>query len=82
LRILILGQVHQTQAAEDVGGFGELNIVIADDLNAVAPRVAEVKERSLDRRNAGSLEAARTASLLSTTKPKWRPSSAGCLRPF
>src|SRR5262249_51212305 len=39
-----------------VGGLGELDIVIADDLDAVAPWVAEVKERPLDERNAGSLE--------------------------
>src|SRR5262245_5586413 len=26
--------------------------------------------------------ALRAASLSSTTRPKWRPSSAGCLRPF
>src|SRR5271168_809143 len=57
LRVLVLVQVRQTHAAEDVGGFGELDIVIANDLNAVAPRVAEVKEWALERRNACSLEA-------------------------
>jgi hypothetical protein len=41
---------------EDVGGFGELDIVKADDLNAVAPWVAEVKEWALERGNARSLE--------------------------
>src|SRR6266436_953133 len=56
LRVLVLGQVRQTHAAEDVGGFGELDIVIADDLNAVAPWVAEVKEWALERANACSLE--------------------------
>src|ERR1700739_3044419 len=56
LRVLVLGQVRQTHAAEDVGGFGELDIVIANDLNAVAPRVAEVKKWALERRYARSLE--------------------------
>jgi hypothetical protein len=56
LRVLVLGQVRQTHPAEDVGSFGELDIVIANDLNAVAPRIAEVKEWALERRNAGSLE--------------------------
>jgi hypothetical protein len=31
-------------------------LVIADDLNAVSPGIAEVEERPLDRPNAGSLE--------------------------
>src|SRR6266853_3667656 len=56
LRVLVLDQVRQTHAAEDVGGFGELDIVIADDLNAVAPWVAEIEEWALERGNAGSLE--------------------------
>src|ERR1700739_4153048 len=50
LRVLVLGQVRQTHAAEDVGGFGELDIVVANDLNAVAPRVAEVTEWAFERR--------------------------------
>jgi len=56
LRAFIPGQVRQAHAAEDVGGFGELDIVIADDLNAVAPWVAEVKEWARERGHAGSLE--------------------------
>src|SRR5215831_1719122 len=56
LRVLVLRQVRQTHAAEDVGGFGELDVVIADDFDAVAPRVAEVEERSLDRSNAGGIQ--------------------------
>src|SRR5262249_11804532 len=56
LRVLVLSQVRQTHAAEDIGGFGELDIVVADDLNAVAPWVAEVKEWALDESNAGSRE--------------------------
>ena len=42
LRVLVFGQVRQTHAAEDVRCFGELDIVIADDLDAVAPWIAEV----------------------------------------
>jgi len=57
--VLVLGQVRQTHTAEDVGGFGELDIVIADDLNAVAPWVTEVKEWALERGNARSLEGRR-----------------------
>jgi hypothetical protein len=42
LRALVFGQVRQTHAAEDVRCFGELDIVIANDLEAVAPWIAEV----------------------------------------
>src|SRR5581483_2397849 len=46
-------QAHDTQ---HMGRLGELNIVVADDLYPVAPGVAKIKERPVERRNAGGLE--------------------------
>ena len=35
----------QAHAAQDIGGLGELDVVVADDLDAVAPGIAEIQER-------------------------------------
>src|SRR5262245_54370466 len=84
-RVLVLGEMRQSHATQHVRRLGELNIVIADDLDAVAPWIPESR-KSRKRPGNGLIPAAasalRTASLSSTTRPKWRPSSAGCLRPF
>ncbi len=37
--------MRQPHAAQDVRRLGELYVVVADDLEAIAPRVAEVEER-------------------------------------
>jgi hypothetical protein len=39
--------MRETHATQNVGRLGELNIVIADDLDAVAPRIAEVEEAAI-----------------------------------
>ena len=52
----------------------ELDLGVGDDLEAVAPRVEEVQRGgrpTVARPSAAT--AARTASLSSTTSPKWRP---------
>src|SRR5271156_6656549 len=51
-RLRIFGKVSQSHAAQNVRRLGELNIVVANDLDAVAPRVPEVEERSRQRLNA------------------------------
>src|SRR5208282_1901224 len=45
-----MGEAH---AAQDVGRLGELYVVIADDLYAVAPGVEKVEKRSRQRCDAG-----------------------------
>ena len=37
-------QVHQAHAAQHIGRLGELDIVVADDLNSITPRVPKIKE--------------------------------------
>src|SRR5215469_12719963 len=44
-RPLVLGKVRQSHAAQDVWRLGELNIVITDDLDAIAPRIEEIEKR-------------------------------------
>jgi hypothetical protein len=43
----VLSQVHQPHATQYIGRFGELNIVVTDDLYSVAPGVPKIKERPL-----------------------------------
>jgi hypothetical protein len=42
LRMLVLGEMRQTHATQHIGSLSELDVVIADDLDAVAPGVAKV----------------------------------------
>src|SRR5687767_1205950 len=48
----VLRQMRQSHAAQHIRRFGELNILVADDLYAVAPRVEKVEKRSGQRRDA------------------------------
>src|SRR5258706_13316692 len=41
-RALVLREVGKAHAAQHVGGLGELDVVVADDLDAVAPGIAEI----------------------------------------
>src|SRR5215470_4241245 len=41
-----------------MGALRELDVVVADDLDAVAPRIAEVKKGAVERNDAGRLESA------------------------
>jgi hypothetical protein len=43
-RLLVLGKMRQPHAAQDVRRLSELDIVIADDLYAVAPGVEEIEK--------------------------------------
>ena len=46
--ILILRQVSQTHSTQYIGCLRKLNVVIANDLHAVAPGVPEIKERPIN----------------------------------
>src|SRR5262249_11179509 len=46
----------ESHAAQDVGGLGELDVVIADDFNAIAPGVAKVEEGPSERGDASRFE--------------------------
>src|SRR6185312_327537 len=48
-RAFVLGQLRQPHAAQNVWSLGELDIVVAHDLDAIAPRVAEIQKRTVDR---------------------------------
>ena len=65
-----LSKIGQTHAAQDMRRLRELDVVIADDLDAVAPWVEEIKEASRQNLYPAAVSAARTASLSSTTSPK------------
>src|SRR5262249_55605727 len=43
-RTLILREMRQSHAAQDVRGLGELDVVVANDLYAVAPGVEEIEK--------------------------------------
>jgi len=43
----VLGQVRQTHVAQHIGRLRELDIVVADHLYSVAPRIAKVKEGTI-----------------------------------
>ena len=51
-RLRGLGQVRQPHASQHVRRFGELDVVVADDLEPVAPGIAEIQERPGDRLDA------------------------------
>jgi hypothetical protein len=51
-RFRVFGKVRQPHAAQHVRRFGELDAVVANDLDAIAPRVSEVEERSRQHLNA------------------------------
>jgi hypothetical protein len=42
--------LRQAHAARNVWSFGELGIIIAHDLDAIAPGVTEIKKRTVDER--------------------------------
>jgi hypothetical protein len=51
-RFRVFGKVRQPHAAQHVRRLGELDTVVANDLDAIAPRVSEVEERSRQHLNA------------------------------
>src|SRR5690606_32817523 len=55
-RLLVLGQVRQPPATKHVRRLGELNVVIADDLDAVPPWVEEIQKAPRQRLNASFLQ--------------------------
>ena len=46
--LLVLGQVHQAHATQHIGRLGELDILIADDLDSIAPRIPKIKEGAIN----------------------------------
>src|SRR5579863_3858439 len=55
-RARVLRQVRKAHATQHVGRLGELDVVVTDDLHAVAPGIAEIKERTIEQANARCLE--------------------------
>src|SRR5215468_2189636 len=51
-RVLVLRQMGEPHAAQHVRRLGELNVVVADDLEAVAPGIAEIEEPARQRLDA------------------------------
>src|SRR3954454_11355648 len=51
-----LAQALQAHRTQDLGGLGELDVAVLDDLDEVAPRVAEVEAAAGDDVRAGRLE--------------------------
>jgi hypothetical protein len=51
LRMLVLREMRQTHTTQYIGSLGVLNVVVADDLDAVAPGVAKVEEGSISQGN-------------------------------
>ena len=45
-RLLVLGQMRQSHATQHVRCLGELDIFVADNFNAIAPRVEKVEKRA------------------------------------
>jgi len=45
---LVLGQVRQAHTTQNIRRLGELDIVVADDLDSIAPRVPKVKEGAIN----------------------------------
>src|SRR5271170_4133953 len=56
LRMLVLGEMRQTHATQHIGSLGKLDVVVADDLDAVAPGVAKVQEGSISRGDSCGVE--------------------------
>jgi hypothetical protein len=48
--------VRKAHATQHVGRLGELDVVVTDYLHAVAPGIAEIKERTIEQANARCLE--------------------------
>ena len=75
LRAFILRQMGKPHSAQHGGGFGELNVLVTNDLDGL-PHGSRKSRKGPGRiATPASERAARTASLLSTTRPKCRPSS-------
>src|SRR5262245_1704716 len=51
---LVLGEMRQSHATQHVRRLAELNIVVADDLDAVAPWIPEIEKRAGQRFDTGS----------------------------
>jgi 2,3-bisphosphoglycerate-independent phosphoglycerate mutase len=53
---LVLGQVRQPHATQHIGRLGELNVVVTNDLYAVAPGIAKIKELTIEYADTSRLE--------------------------
>ena len=47
IRFLVLDQVHQAHATQHIGRLSELDIVVADDLDSIAPRIPKIEEGAI-----------------------------------
>ena len=56
LGMLVLGEVGQAHSTQHIGGLSELDIVVADDLDAVAPGIAKIEEGPTNKGDASGIE--------------------------
>src|SRR5215469_11248 len=54
--MLVLGEMSQAHSAQYIGGLSELDIVVADDLDAVAPGIAKIEEGPTNQRDTSGIE--------------------------
>src|SRR5262249_4806060 len=52
-RLVTLGEMREPHSAQHVRRFGELDIVVADDLDSIAPRIEEIEKWTGQRLDAG-----------------------------
>src|ERR1700730_7556595 len=53
---LVLGEMRQTHAMQHIWGLGELDVVVADDLDAVAPGIPKVQKGTINSGDTSCLE--------------------------
>ena len=53
IAVSFFAQLRQPHAAQHVRRLGELDVVVRDDLNAVAPRIEKIEKRTWQRFDAG-----------------------------
>ena len=77
-----LSKIGQTHAAQDMRRLRELDVVIADDLDAVAPRVEEVQEAARQDLDACCCQRLAHSLLVIDHKPEVTPVVTGLFAAF
>ena len=83
LRRFGLAKMGEPHAGQDIGRLGELDVVVADDLDAIAPWIAKIEERAGQGLDAGVRHG--PARPLPCRRPPARNAGRrrrGCFRPF
>jgi hypothetical protein len=76
-RLLVLGQMLKPHAAQYVWRLSELDVVVGNDLYAIAPWVFKIEKRT-----GQWFDIHIGQRLVTDHKPKMSAEIAGCLRPF